>query len=86
MNVLNVIKPYYPTLEAKIAESGITKKYIANKLEITPRALSCKLKGKTYYNWLTKGNIPVSSLMVLADIFDCSIDYLLGRTRNPVLN
>lgn len=53
---MNAIKPYYPILEAKIAESGITKKYIANKLEITPRALSCKLKGKTDW-WLNEAKI-----------------------------
>lgn len=43
---LTVHKPYYPKLEAKIAEMGITKKSIAEKLGITQKTLSCKLSGK----------------------------------------
>lgn len=40
-------KPYYPILEAKIAENGIAKVEIASMLRITPRSLSLKLSGKT---------------------------------------
>lgn len=67
----------YPNIEAERARINISQDELAERLNI---------ERKTYYNWLTKGNIPVSSLMALADMFDCSIDYLLGRTRNPVLN
>lgn len=34
---------------------------------------------KTLYNWTANGNIPSSALVRMADIFQCSIDYLLGR-------
>lgn len=67
----------YPNIEAERARINISQEELAEKLNI---------ERKTYYNWLTKGNIPVSSLMTLADMFDCSVDYLLGRTRNPVAN
>ncbi len=40
-------KPYYPALEAKIAENGIAKKDIAAMLGITPRSLTSKLSGET---------------------------------------
>lgn len=34
---------------------------------------------KTIYNWMTQGNIPQSALERMASLFDCSVDYLLGR-------
>lgn len=46
-------KPYYPTLEAKIAENGIAKKAIAEQLGISPRAFSKKLKGTCDF-WLNE--------------------------------
>ncbi|MDE6787809.1 MAG: helix-turn-helix domain-containing protein [Ruminococcus sp.] len=39
-------KPYYPTLEAKASEKGITKKSIAETLKVTQKTLSCKFSGK----------------------------------------
>lgn len=42
-------KPYFPTLEAKIAEQGIAKKDIAAGINIQPRTLSLKLTGKTEF-------------------------------------
>lgn len=44
-------KPYFPMLEAEISKNGITKKYIAEKIGISPRSLSCKLAGKTDLWW-----------------------------------
>lgn len=37
---------------------------------------------KTLYNWQTKGNIPATALIKLADKFGCTTDYLLGRTED----
>ena len=34
---------------------------------------------KTVFNWMTSGNIPLGKLIDMADLFGCSIDYLLGR-------
>ncbi len=65
----------YPNIEAERIRLGITQEQLTEQLNCTR---------KSYYNWLNNGNIPCSILIALADIFDCSIDYLLGRTRNPV--
>ncbi len=37
---------------------------------------------KTLYNWQTKGDIPATALMKMADKFGCTVDYLLGRTED----
>lgn len=34
---------------------------------------------KTYYNWISKGQIPMDKLQRIAEVLDCSADYLLGR-------
>ncbi len=53
--------PFYPNLEAEIAKRGIKKKDLACKLNLTPKALSNKLIGKTDF-WL-------SEVMVIHSIF-----------------
>ena len=66
----------YPNIEAERIRMGLSQTEIISCLGYKER--------KTYYNWLESGNIRVSVLMEMADLFDCSIEYLLGRTRNPV--
>ena len=34
---------------------------------------------KTVYNWMAHGSIPQSKLVMMSDLFHCSIDYLLER-------
>ncbi len=34
----------------------------------------------TYYAWQRSGNIPATKLIKMAELFGCSVDYLLGRT------
>ena len=46
----NVV-PYYPMLEAEISKAGIKKQDIAQKLNLTPRALSRKMTGECDF-WL----------------------------------
>lgn len=70
------MKVVYPNIEAERARKQISQEELSNYLGI---------ERKSYYNWLTKGNIPVPILIKLSEMFDCSIDYLLGRTRNPRL-
>ena len=41
----------YPNLEGKIAERGIKKTAIADKLDITRRSLSNKLSGVSSFTW-----------------------------------
>ena len=35
---------------------------------------------KTIYNWQNNGKIPMNKLIKMADIFHCSIDYLVETT------
>ena len=60
----------YPNIEAERARKGISNDALADELGVAR---------KTLYNWLTNGNIPLSALIHMADMFGCSIDYLLGR-------
>ena len=60
----------YPNIEAERARRGISNDSLAEQLGVTR---------KTLFNWMDKGNIPVSALIRMAEMFSCSIDYLLGR-------
>lgn len=60
----------YPNIDAERARNGLSNDALAEKLGVSR---------KTIYNWIDKGNIPSSALIQMADIFNCSIDYLLGR-------
>lgn len=60
----------YPNIEAERARKGMSQDELAEKLGVTR---------KTIFNWSQNGNIPASALISMADIFGCSIDYLLGR-------
>ena len=59
----------FPILEAKIAEKGITKKSIAEKMGIDAVTLSRKLSGKVEFT--------LKEIRNLHDLFpECSIEYL----------
>lgn len=64
----------YPNIEAERIRLGLSQEQIITKLGYKER--------KSYYSWLSSGNIPTSVLVKMADMFNCSVDYLLGRTRN----
>ncbi len=70
-------KLMYPNIEAERVRHEMSQEDLANKLNF---------ERKSYYNWLTSGKIPANVLSKFADLFDCSTDYLLGRTRNPMIN
>lgn len=65
----------YPNIEAERARNGYSQEELIKRLDYKER--------RSYYSWLTSGNIPTPVLIKMADIFDCSVDYLLGRTKNP---
>ena len=44
-------KPYFPILDGEISKRGILKKDIAERIGITPRALSIKLNGEVDLWW-----------------------------------
>ena len=58
-------------LRALIEEQGITQKELAGKLYIAPSTLGCYVQNTREPDFAT--------LMVIADYFDVSIDYLLAR-------
>lgn len=63
----------YPNIEAERARAGKTKQKLAIDLEIN---------SKTLQNWQNgKYPIPADKLLRMRDIFGCSVDYLLGCTR-----
>ena len=59
----------YPNIEAERARSGLTVSELVAELGVKSR--------KTYYNWVAKGKIPKDKLLLMADLFSCSVDYLL---------
>ena len=61
----------YPNIEAERIRLGLSQEQIIQKLGYKER--------KSYYSWLSSGNIPTSVLVKMADLFNCSVDYLLGR-------
>lgn len=67
----------YPNIEAERVRNNFSQEELSKELDI---------ERKSYCNWLLNGKIPATKLLLLSDIFDCSIDYLLGRTRNPTIN
>ena len=66
---MNVIRR---NIEAERARLGMDKKGIAEKLGITT---------DTYRSYVNGGRISSASLERMSDLFDCSIDYLLGKTE-----
>lgn len=61
----------YPNIDAERARKGLTTGEMAEKMGVSR---------KTVYNWINNGRIPQSALEKMADLFGCSIDYLLGRS------
>lgn len=64
----------YPNIEAERVRIGFTQDELVKALGYKER--------KTYYNWLSSGNIPQKVLVKMAEIFGCTIDYLLGCEQN----
>lgn len=60
----------YPNIAAERAKRRMSLDEMAKELGVSR---------KTIYNWEQAGNIPQSALEKMSEIFECSIDYLLGR-------
>ena len=63
----------YPNIDAERARHGLSLEGLAAELGVSR---------KTVYNWMTSGNIPQRALLKMSDLFDKSIDYLLGRSAS----
>lgn len=57
----------YPNINAERSRRGLTVEALAKELGVSR---------KTIYNWMAHGNIPQSKLEKMAELFDCSIDYV----------
>lgn len=58
----------YPNLDAERIRAGFGKAELAEKLGVTRRTL---------YNWEITDGFPLSKLRIMAELFGCSIDYLV---------
>ncbi len=55
-------------------EAGLTRRQVAEKLNVTPRLVSY---------WETGGReCSFDTLIAIADLLNTSVDYLLGRTKD----
>ena len=61
----------FPNIKAEIARNNLTMCELANML---------KVNRKTVSKWLNEGSIPAYALIKMAEIFNVTIDYLLGRS------
>lgn len=64
------MKSFY-NIEIEQVRNGYTQESISKKLGVNRT---------TYRKWLDTGTIPGEKLIALSDLFDCSVDYLLGRS------
>ena len=62
-----------PNIEAERGRKQMSKEGLSRYLDITSR---------TYWNYLAGGPIPSDKLIAMAQLFECSTDYLLGLTDN----
>ena len=67
------VLPFGERLRTLLKEHKITQDTLKQKLPVS---------GSVLYKWLSGKNAPsTTSLIRLAEFFDCSVDYLIGRTR-----
>lgn len=65
----------FPNIEAERIKRELDKDQFSRTLGVTRRTISNWQSGKT--------EIPVSKLIIIANMFHCSTDYLLGLTSEP---
>lgn len=64
----------FKNIEAERVRNGYSKEQLAQLIGVTT---------KTYYNWISEEYpIPSNALIKMADMFDVTTDYLLGRERD----
>lgn len=62
-------------LRIVLEKKDLQGKELAKKLNVEPPTVS---------NWLNGNRFPKDDMLInIADFFECSVDYLLGRTNNP---
>ena len=62
----------------KIVYANIEAERVRKRLTQTELSAALGVSSRTYYNWQQGENeIPASKLLNMANLFNCSIDYLL---------
>lgn len=59
-------------------DSDLSIAQLAREINVSPRSLQYYLKGQY--------ELPIPVLLDIANYFDVSIDYLMGRTNNKKIN
>ncbi len=67
----------YINIDVERVRLRMTLDELADKIGVERRSI---------YTWQRNGRFPAIVLAKMADLFDCSIDYLLGRTENRKVN
>lgn len=70
--------PFYPRIRDLREDKDLTQTQMGKILSCSQRVYSNYERGDI--------DIPTSTLSKIADFHDVSVDYLLGRTNNPVMN
>ena len=70
--------PYYKRLRDLREDRDLTQVKLGEVLSCSQRVYSNYERGDI--------DIPTSTLVKLADFYDISVDYILGRTDNPKTN
>lgn len=61
----------YPNIDAERARKGMSRAQLAISLEVSESTMKNWMHGRT--------DMPVSKLIKIANFFNCTTDYLLGR-------
>ena len=63
----------FPNIKAEMARNDVGYRQVAADLGISVSTLKNWMSGRT--------EIPASKLLTMAQMFNCSVDYLLGREQ-----
>lgn len=70
--------PHYPRIRNLREDKDLTQKQMGELLSCSQRVYSNYERGDI--------DIPTPTLVALADFYKVSVDYLLNRTNNPIMN
>lgn len=67
----------YMNIEAERARLKLSLDELSEKIGV---------ERKTLYNWQLNGKIPATALIKMSEVFNCSVDYLLGLTERRTIS
>lgn len=73
-----MLVPHYPRIRNMREDMDLTQKQMGEYLSCSQRVYSNYERGDI--------DIPTQTLAKIADIFEVSVDYIMGRTDNPKMN